>query len=136
MYLTNYCINLKKIHRMTILIYKQSQSEFVVTLSELAINSLPLRWLFVFKNDTSMFTHKVVLEDVSTSTLFNKFVYNEAIHGELETGDYSYHAYQVAEDATDETEGHLVEIGKLKVIELENVRPAYHVQVGRKVFGQ
>lgn len=103
---------------MTLKITKGETNKLVVTLSELASPNLPNNWLFVFTKDQGGQIYKTYLTDVSLSPeWYNEFMFDETVLP-MQTGDYSYYAYQMPDGGSeDETIGLLAENGKARVIE-------------------
>jgi hypothetical protein len=103
---------------MTLKITKGETNKLVVTLSELASPNLPNNWLFVFTKDQDGQVYKTYLTDISLSTdWYNEFMFDET-DMPMQTGDYSYYAYQMPNGGSeDQTTGLLVENGKVRVIE-------------------
>jgi len=126
---------------MTILINKESQSTFVVTLTEAADSLVALNWLFRFNRDQGDREYLLFLTDVSPHPKrYNEFVISEGTEtGDdvefINTGDYKYRVYQMPDtDDTDYTRGTLVETGKARVIETEAARPAFAPTTNPNVY--
>lgn len=125
---------------MTQKITKNQQNKFVLTLSELASEDLPNNWLFVIKREqTNEEIFRGQLEDVSPSpNRYNKFVFTEGSEGEIDfglKGDYEYNCYQMPDqESTDEIEGIHVEIGKIRVVETQEII-SYGAETTNKAYG-
>lgn len=123
---------------MTLKILKNESNRLILTLSELASESLPSNWLFVFTNEQSNdVVGTLYLSDTSTHTeRYNEFVLIEPTDVEFTTGDYQYDVYQMPDGGSvDITEGVHVEIGKVRVFDLDEVEPeSYTAQTVNKVY--
>ena len=122
---------------MTLLITKGQLKNLVVTLSELSDPQTPLNWLFRFESDQSTKDYLVFLTDVSEATeRYNSFPFTEGVDVTFEeAGDYKYEAYQMPDTVdTDYTRGTLVEVGKVRVIDVEEANPAYNAESNENVY--
>lgn len=125
---------------MTQKITKDQQNKFVLTLSELASEDLPNNWLFIIKREqTNEEVFRGQLSDVSPSpNRYNKFEFTEGEDGDIDfitPGDYEYNCYQMPdEESTNETEGIHVEIGKIRVVETQEII-GYEAERTSKAYG-
>lgn len=126
---------------MTLKILKNQQNKVVLTLSELAIESLPNNWLLVFTRDqTNETVDSIYVSDLSDHpNRYNEFLITEGEGEDIEfpaSGFYTYRAYQMPNGgSTDVSTGHIVEIGKVLVIdESEEDLPAYQATIVNKVY--
>tara|TARA_R110000782_G_scaffold234909_3_gene320967 strand:+ start:453 stop:833 length:381 start_codon:yes stop_codon:yes gene_type:complete len=122
-----------------ILLQQSQLNEVALTLTELANLSNPINWLFVFDLEQSQgdeeYSKRVQLLDVGTSA--NRFNYFEIIEGTDVTFDkvgmYKYRVYQMPNDtSTNETEGVLVETGKMKLVGTDD--PQYNHTVTTETY--
>lgn len=124
-----------------ILLNKGQSNTIVVTLTELKNELLPDYWLFVFSLDQAQgdeeYTYRIQLTDTSTSTnRYNLFTLVEGtdITFDLE-GDYKYQVYQMPDNlSTDETEGELVETGKMRLIGIDVPDSVYSVSTNTSIY--
>jgi hypothetical protein len=122
------------------ILLRQGQSNpIALTLSELSQSELPSNWLFVFTlEQSSEYTYKLYLTDVSQSVnSYNLFTLIEGTDVTFRSiGDYEYQVYQMPNGgSTDETLGHLVEIGKMRLIEpTEEQIPTFNVDTNTDIY--
>lgn len=122
------------------ILLRQSQSNpIALTLSELSLSELPSNWLFVFTlEQSSEYQYKLYLTDVSQSVnSYNLFTLIEGTDVTFRSiGDYEYQVYQMPNGgSTDETQGHLVEIGKMRLIEsTEEEIPTFNVDTNTDIY--
>lgn len=122
-----------------LLIRKGLPNALVLTLSELASPNLPNNWLFRFVLDQSdEYEYLLQLNDVAPQgqNQYNLFVLNEGVDVTFQfLGDYLYEVYQMPNStSTDYTLGHKVEIGKMRVIEMEEARSEFDVNINFKIY--
>lgn len=122
-----------------ILLRKNQANKIVVTLSELANPSLPNNWLFVFQKEQSKgeYTYKIQLTDVSVNTdRYNEFSLTLPTDLDIpKVGDYMYSVYQMPDElSTDETEGELVERGKMRLKDAETVVPTFEADTNTPIY--
>lgn len=116
----------------------QSQPKLVsLTLSELANPSVASNWLFVFElEQNNGYTYKKQFVDISSyPESYNRFLITAGtdIVFEIE-GDYKYSVYQMPDEISiDETEGLLVESGKMRLQATETELPTYTVNTDAKI---
>ena len=120
---------------------KKNQSNTVVlTLSELALNTMPKFWMLILNPEQSLKQDnqkKLKLSDISPTSAYNQFEIKEPIDIELKAGFYEYKAYQMPDSTTtDESLGHLVEVGLMRV-DGESVTKKVHKTENKvKVYGR
>ena len=121
------------------ILLRQNQNERVVlTLNELALTNLPNNWLFVFsleQNDSYIYKKQFV--DTSDYTQsYNLFHINVGVDLVFEfEGDYFFNVYQMPNDiSTDETEGHLVHTGQMRLITTAETVPTFIVNTDEKIY--
>lgn len=123
---------------MTTVIRKGEENRLVLTLKELALESLPENnTLFVFSANNHAETKKVFLDNVSTSEKFDQFDFTEGNEVSFSSsGEYTYRAYQMPDkDDTNESRGHLLEVGMLKVLKASQItRKSRTSDTTRKVY--
>lgn len=124
-----------------ILLRKNHQNQFVVTLSELKDANLPSNWLFVFTCDQSEeYVRKVYLTDIAplNQNRFNLFNLNEPTDVQFPfIGDYKYEAYQMPNGgSTDESIGLLVEVGKMRVLDETDNLPTFVNTFNPEIYGE
>lgn len=122
-----------------ILLWKNQANKIVVTLSELANPSLPNNWLFVFQKEQSKgeYTYKIQLTDVSVNTeRYNEFELTLPTDIDIpKAGDYMYSVYQMPDGtSTDETEGELVERGKMRLKEAKEATPTFEADTNTPIY--
>ena len=117
-----------------ILLRQNQTNQFVLTLSELANPSLPNNWLLVFELEQALGqknqTYKRQFVDISVSPIsYNMFELIEGTDIDFKTtGDYHYKAYQMPDNVSvDETQGILVEQGKMRLLKENEPRPIFAV---------
>jgi hypothetical protein len=122
---------------MTLKILKNQINSLVLTLNELANPENPSNWLFVFTSEQSLQeVGKLYLTDLSEfPERYNKFELQEPETVEFVlAGDYKYEVYQMPDgDSLVITEGVLVEVGKLRVVEDETT-VVYEAEVKNKTY--
>ncbi len=110
----------------------------VLTLSELALTSLPNNWLFVFElEQNTSYVYRKQFTDVSEHPLsYNLFEIEAGTDIDFEfEGDYFMKVYQMPDDSSeDETEGHLVHIGQMRLINIEDEIPTFIVNTDEKIY--
>jgi len=121
------------------ILLRQNQNERVVlTLSELASSVLPNNWLFVFELEQNTgYNYKQQFVDVSDyNQSYNLFYINVGVDLEFEfEGDYFFNVYQMPDDtSTDETEGHLVHTGQMRLITTAETVPTFIVNTDEKIY--
>jgi len=125
-----------------ILLQQSQLNKIALTLSELASPSLPNNWLFVFYFEQSQgdeeYSKRVQLEDLAVITA--RYNYFELIEGTDVTfeivGDYEYYVYQMPDAlSTNELEGLLVEVGKMKLIGTEDNSYVHNVATNTYING-
>lgn len=127
---------------MTQKITKNQQNKFVLTLSELASEELENNWLFIItREQTKEEVFRGQLPDVSPSPeRYNKFEFTEGEGEDIDfqtPGDYEYNCYQMPDDeSTDETEGIHVEVGKIRVVESQEIIGYEASTTGKAYSGQ
>ena len=124
-----------------ILLNKGQSNVIVVTLTELKNEALPDYWLFVFSLDQAQgdeeYTYRIQLTDTSTSTnRYNLFTLVEGVDITFDLeGDYKYQVYQMPNNlSTDETEGELVETGKMRLIGIDVPDSVYSVSTNTSIY--
>lgn len=124
-----------------LLLRKATSNRIVVTLHELRSESLPNNWLFVFSLDQSLgdaeYTYRIQLTDVSTNPDdYNQFTLVEGVDLTIPlTGDYLYKVYQMPDAVSlDETQGVLVETGKMKLTDVADEIPTYLVASNTSIY--
>jgi hypothetical protein len=124
-----------------ILLNKGQSNVIVVTLTELKDELLPDYWLFVFSLDQAQgdeeYTYRIQLTDTSTSTnRYNLFTLVEGVDITFDLeGDYKYQVYQMPNNlSTDETEGELVETGKMRLIGIDVPDSVYSVSTNTSIY--
>lgn len=124
-----------------ILLKKNHQNQFVVTLSELRDENLPSNWLFVFTCDQSEeYVRKVYLTDISplNQDRYNLFNLNEPTDVQFPfIGDYKYEVYQMPNGGSaDESIGKLVEVGKMRILDETNNLPTFVNTFNPEIYGE
>jgi len=122
---------------MTHEIHKGEDNRIIVTLTELQDDSVGVNWLFRYNKDQGNKEHVAFLDDISVHTgRYNMFMLNEGTDITFTyTGDYMYRVYQMPDTLdTDYTRGTLVEVGKARVIETEEVRNTYTPNTNKNVY--
>jgi hypothetical protein len=120
-----------------ILLQKNQLRRFVLTLSELAIPTLPNNWMIIFRlEQNDAYEYKHTLTDLSQfPESYNLFEVTEGVDITFDIeGDYSYFCYQMPDDSEDETEGHLVESGKMRLLSEDEELPTFVVNTDAKIF--
>ena len=116
----------------------QNQQRYVsLTLNELANVNVASNWLFVFElEQNDGYTYKKQFVDVSDyPESYNRFSITPGtdIVFEIE-GDYRYSIYQMPNAISiDETEGELVERGKMRLLEVEEAIATFTVNTDAKI---
>ena len=123
-----------------ILLRKNVDCLICLTLAELAIESLPNHWLFVFEKEQSQgrldYTYFQQFVDVSESSeYFNLFQIHEGVNINIPLlGDYFYRIYQMPNSISiDPLQGHLVELGKMRLIDAVIDTPTFNSTTNRKI---
>lgn len=124
-----------------IVLQKSQVNTIAVTLTELKDEALPDFWLFVFSLDQSQgdedYTYRLQLTDTSTATnRYNLFTLEEGVDVTFTLeGDYKYQVYQMPDGvSTDETEGVLVETGKMRLLGADEVDSIYSVSTNTSIY--
>lgn len=118
---------------------KQNENVRVpLTLQELALTTLPNNWLFVFSlEQNDGYTYKGQLLDTSDyPDSYNLFQIKAGTTFDFELeGDYQMWVYQMPNDTSvDETEGHLVHTGQIRLITVETEVPTFTVNTDEKIY--
>lgn len=116
----------------------QNQQKLIsLTLSELANPNEPSNWLFVFElEQNNGYIYKKQFTDISSyPESYNRFIITAGIDIVFEIeGDYKYTVYQMPNDLSiDETEGLLVEMGKMRLESIETQLPTFIVNTDAKI---
>jgi hypothetical protein len=114
----------------------------IVTVTELVNPLLPINFLFVFALEQSQgedsYVYKRQFENVSTSTIrYDEFILNEPADIDFQfEGDYSYKIYQMPNaESTDETEGELLEQGKMRLKAVAETAPTFIFRPNVEIHG-
>lgn len=114
----------------------------IVTATELVNPSLPNNFLFVFSLEQSQgedsYVYKRQFVNVSDSTIrYDEFILNEPSDINFRfLGDYSYKIYQMpTPESTDETLGHLVEQGKMRLKGENEIEPTFVYAANIEIHG-
>jgi hypothetical protein len=100
------------------LLRQNEKVKVVLTLSELALTTLPNNWLFVFElEQNNGYIYKKQFTDISEyPESYNLFEIEAGTDIDFEfEGDYFFKVYQMPNDTSiDETEGHLVHDSQMR----------------------
>ena len=124
------------------LIQQNQLNKIALTLSELANENLPNYWLFVFKLEQSQgdeeYSKRVQLPDLSVSTeRYNYFELTEGTDVDFDlVGFYEYYVYQMPNNtSTNELDGELVEVGKMKLVGEDELEYVHSVSTNTYING-
>lgn len=122
-----------------ILLTQGESNPIALTLSELSLSENPSNWLFRFVLEQSdEYEYLLYLTDVSQSVnRYNLFTLVEGTDVTFRSiGDYTYYVYQMPNGGSlDYTQGHLVENGKMRLIEsTEETIPTFNVDTNTDIY--
>lgn len=99
---------------------------------------MPNNWLFVFElEQNDGYTYKAQLTDESVyPDSYNLFYIEDNVTFTFEfEGDYKMSVYQMPDAiSTDETLGHLVKVGQMRLIETDAAVPTFTVNTDEKIY--